>query len=244
MKRFLLVFILLFSVDSFGQNTEPKKSNLLVKSGYTFLIPQFDGNSKVGMGQYGMPTVSVGYLLTDSLSLEVFMGIPSAISIYNNALGQSAKIASFVALSPNATLQYYFSPKKTNFRPYVGLGIIYSSFHHEKALGVLSGASFSLQKSLDPLFQVGFDYSLNDKISLNLDVRKLKTSSSAFATDLDKTIMGRHAPEKIDYSMGMQPLALSLNVSWLFDVPDKRRERGLNRVRPRQKRLLRLLNHT
>jgi len=243
MKQFLLVFILLFSVVSFGQNTEPKKGSLLVKSGYTFLVPRFDSNSKVGMGQHGMPTVSVGYLLTDSLSLEVFMGIPSTISIYNNGLGRSAKIASFVALSPNATLQYYFSPKKTGFRPYVGLGIIYSSFHHEKALGVLSGASFSLQKSLDPLFQVGLDYSLNDKISLNLDVRKLKTSSSAFATDLDKTIMGRHAPERLDYSMGMQPLALSLNVAWLFDAPEKRGKRRLNRVRSRQKSLLKVLSN-
>ena len=243
MKQLLLIFTLFFSANSFSQNTALEKGNLLVKSGYTFLIPQFDNNSPVGMDRYGMPTVSVGYLLTDSLSLEVFMGIPSTISIYNNGLGGSAKIASFVALSPNATLQYYFKPNNSNFRPYVGVGIIYSSFHHEKALGVLSGASFSLEKSLDPLFQIGLDYSLTENISLNLDVRKLKTSSGAFATDLDKTIMGKYVPERIDYSMGMQPLAISLNVSWLFDVPNKEKKRKSNRVRPRQKRLLRVSSH-
>jgi outer membrane protein W len=42
-------------------------------------------------------------------------------------------------------VQYYFKPKDSDFRPYIGLGLIYSSFHKEKSLGILSGANFKLK---------------------------------------------------------------------------------------------------
>lgn len=238
MKRFLIFFLILLSTNSWSQNYEINKGDWILRSGYTFLVPQFNNDSQVGMAIHGMPTFSFSYLMTDNLGVEFLTGIPSEIDIYNKALGEEAKIASFISLSPNATVQYYFKPKDSDFRPYIGLGLIYSSFHKEKSLGILSGANFKLKKSLDPIYQVGLDYVVNDKISLNLDVRKLKTSSGATATELHKTIMGPYAPERIDYEMGMQPLTVSLNFTWLFHNPKKFSERRarLERVTPKQKR--------
>mgnify|MGYP002525427107 CR=1 FL=1 len=86
---------------------------------------------------------------------------------------------------------------------------------------------FRSDKSLDHLYQIGFDYALNEKISLNLDVRKLKTSSSALATDLDRTIMGNNAPPQMRFAMDMQPITVSLNVAWLFDSPKRAKQRRL-----------------
>jgi hypothetical protein len=68
---------------------------------------------------------------------------------------------------------------------------------------------------------------MNEKISLNLDVRKLKTSSSALATDLDQTIMGNNAPPQMRFAMDMQPITVSLNVAWLFDSPKRTKQRRL-----------------
>ena len=203
------------------------KGDWVLRSGYTFLVPQFGKESQVEMGRYSMPTLSFSYLVTDNLGIEFLTGIPSEINIYSKTMGTEAKLASFISLSPNATLQYYFNPKNASFRPYIGSGLIYSSFHKEKAHGILSGANFRLKKSLDPLYQIGFDYVINNKISLNLDIRKLKTSSGAIATDLDKTIMGSNAPPQIEYGMDMQPITVSLNFAWLFDNPKKTRERRI-----------------
>jgi outer membrane protein len=238
MKRFLIIFLILLSTNTWSQNYEINKGDWILRSGYTFLVPQFNNDSQVGMAVHSMPTFSFSYLMTDNLGVEFLTGIPSTIDIYNKALGEEAKIASFISLSPNATVQYYFKPKDSDFRPYIGLGLIYSSFHKEKSLGILSGANFKLKKSLDPIYQVGFDYVVNEKTSLNLDVRKLKTSSGATATELHKTIMGPYAPERIDYEMGMQPLTVSLNFTWLFHNPKKLKERRAlqERVTLKQKR--------
>jgi len=225
MKSFLVTFLILLSPNTWSDNSEINKGDWILRSGYTFLLPQFKNDSQVGMERYGMPTFSFSYLMTDNLGIEFLTGIPSEIDIYNKTLGEEAKIASFISLSPNATVQYYFKPKDSDLRPYIGLGLIYSSFHKEKSLGILSGANFKLKKSLDPIFQAGLDYVINEKISLNLDVRKLKTSSGASVTELHRTIMGPYAPERIDYEMGMQPLTLSFNFTWLFDKPKKLREK-------------------
>jgi hypothetical protein len=50
--------------------------------------------------------------------------------------------------------------------------------------------------------------------------------------------MGPYAPERIDYEMGMQPLTVSLNFTWLFHNPKKFRERRAlqERVTLKQKR--------
>mgnify|MGYP006220956223 CR=1 FL=1 len=101
------------------------------------------------------------------------------------------------------------------------------TFHKEKAYGILEGATFSIDKSLDHLYQIGFDYAMNEKISLNQDVRKLKTSSSALATDLDRTMMGNNAPPQMSFAMDMQPVTVSLNVAWLFDSPKRANQRRL-----------------
>jgi len=231
MKSFIVALVILISPNTWSENSEINKGDWILRSGYTFLLPQFKNDSQVGMKRYGMPTFSFSYLMTDNLGIEFLTGIPSEIEIYNKALGEEANIASFISLSPNATVQYYFKPKDSNLRPYIGLGLIYSSFHKEKSLGILSGANFKLKKSLDPIFQAGFDYVINEKISLNLDVRKLKTSSGASATELHKTVMGPYAPERIDYEMGMQPITMSFNFTWLFDNPKRLRDKKALRER-------------
>ena len=233
MRFFVFFAVFFFSSVVSGQNDKIDKGDLILKSGYTLLVPQFDQNSQLGMSRYGMPTLSVGCLLSENFSLEFFAGVPSTISVFSSASGGETKVASFVPLSPNMVLQYYFRPKSSAFRPYVGAGLIYSSFHRVKPLGPLTGATFSLKNSLDPVFQVGVDYPLNDKISVNVDIKKLKTSSGASATNLDKTALGPYAPKSIDYQMGMEPLAISLNVVWLFEDLKTRKKNNRPRARAR-----------
>ena len=105
MNRLLIFLIALLSTNSWADNSEVNKGDWILRSGYTFLLPQFKNDSQVGMARYGMPTFSFSYLMTDNLGIEFLTGIPSEIDIYNKSMGEEAKIASFISLSPNATVQ-------------------------------------------------------------------------------------------------------------------------------------------
>jgi len=228
-KKIILIFCITLIGIGLADTTKADvtEGNWIVRSGYTFLVPQLSNESLIEIEKYSMPTLSFSYLVTDNLAIEFLAGIPTSIDVNERSTGTGSKLATFTPIAPNATLQYYFKPKDARFRPYIGAGLLYSTFHKEKAYGILEGATFRIDKSLDHLYQIGFDYAMNEKISLNLDVRKLKTSSSALATDLDRTIMGNNAPPQMRFAMDMQPVTVSLNVAWLFDSPKRANQRRL-----------------
>ena len=175
MQRFLIFFLILLSTNTWSQNYEVNKGDWILRSGYTFLVPQFNNDSQVGMAIHGMPTFSFSYLMTDNLGVEFLTGIPSEIDIYNKTLGEEAKIASFISLSPNATVQYYFKPKDSDFRPYIGLGLIYSSFHKEKSLGKIIGGISLLILYIIISFVVVFTTSICENFKYALKKRGVCT---------------------------------------------------------------------
>ena len=58
MKKFLIFFFVLLSTNTWSQNYEINKGDWILRSGYTFLVPQFNNDSQVGMAVHGMPTFS------------------------------------------------------------------------------------------------------------------------------------------------------------------------------------------
>ena len=63
MNKLLIFFVALLSTNSWGYNSEINKGDWILRSGYTFLLPQFKNDSQVGenLGQR-MSDILVGAL--------------------------------------------------------------------------------------------------------------------------------------------------------------------------------------
>lgn len=145
--------------------TVDESSNAVVVNIEDKLIPEFD----------------VSYSFNEHWDADLVLTIPQEHSVKGTASG------SFKHLPPTLLAKYKFSPIG-GLRPYVGAGVNFTLiFDEDIAVGPtkLKLDSFSV----GPALQTGFDWALNDKWSLNLDVKKVllrtdvTTGSGAFVTE-------------------------------------------------------------
>jgi outer membrane protein len=82
-------------------------------------------------------------------------------------------------LPPTLTAQYHFAPTNPTVRPYVGLGVNYT---HLSAVNVsvASDHDVTLDKSSWGLaYNVGANFPINDKLSFNVDFKKIDIQTEA-----------------------------------------------------------------
>ena len=125
------------------------------------------------------------YMLTDRIGVELLAALPFEHDIGPNAAlagtTGSADIASAKHLPPTLSLQYYFQPRAA-VRPYVGVGVNYTTFFDEKVRGGLASAGYSsldLDDSWGIAAQVGVDIDVSNNWFVNFDVRYLDISTEA-----------------------------------------------------------------
>jgi len=85
-------------------------------------------------------------------------------------------------------VQYYFNPE-SKVRPYVGLGLNYTTFFSTESIPGLGG-DLDLDDSFGLAAQVGIDYDINEKWFLTADARYINiettaTNSAAGTTDVE-----------------------------------------------------------
>lgn len=145
------------------------------------LSPEVDDNTQLG--------VTFVYMYDDNIGFEVLAATPFSHDISIDGVG---KIAETKHLPPTVSVQYYFNPK-TNLRPYVGLGLNYTTFFSEKAT-LTSPIDLDGDLELDDSFglaaQVGVDYDINAEWFLTADIRYINiettaTNSVAGSSDVD-----------------------------------------------------------
>jgi outer membrane protein len=140
-------------------------------------------NSSVGI------FANLTYMLRDNIGLEVLAATPFSHDI--NATGSIAglgKIAEVKQLPPTISVQYHFLPK-SDFRPYVGAGINYTTFFNAKTTGS-TVTSISLDDSWGLAAQAGFDKDISKDWFFNADLRyiKIKTTATTNVGNVDVTI--------------------------------------------------------
>lgn len=106
-------------------------------------------------------------------------------------------------LPPTFSLQYHFDTAGA-FNPYVGAGLNYTLFFDEETTGPLTGTSLKLDDSVGFGAQVGADFDVSDRISLNFDVRWLDINTDA---ELDGAAL-----EEVE----IDPIVYSLTTVWNF----------------------------
>lgn len=114
-----------------------------------------------------IPEVDVTYAFTENWSAELILTVPQEHDVKSGGL----PLGSFKHLPPTLFAKYTFDPIGA-VRPYVGAGVNFTLiFDDDLAVGAtrLKLDSFSV----GPAAQAGFDWALNEKWSLNFDVKRV-----------------------------------------------------------------------
>lgn len=118
-----------------------------------------------------IPELDFTKFLTKNIAAELILATSThSMSIRGSSLNRERGLGSVRLLPPTLTLQYHPLPT-SKIRPYVGAGLNYTIFYGEKTGDVAT--SIKYQNNLGYALQAGVDYMINDKVSFNLDVKKI-----------------------------------------------------------------------
>ena len=138
--------------------------------------PLVDSDTQLG--------VTFVYMIDNNLGFEVLVATPFTHEITVEGLGRVGETSQ---LPPTFSVQYYFNPE-SKLRPYVGAGLNYTVFFHDKLDAF--GNDLELDDSFGLAAQVGVDYDIDDKWFLSADVRYISiettaTNSALGSSDVD-----------------------------------------------------------
>lgn len=111
------------------------------------------------------------YFLSDQWGLEVLAALPFEHDVKLNGV----EMASVKQLPPTFSLQYHFKGEKV--RPFVGLGLNYTTFFSIKEKGPLAGNNLDLDSSWGLAAHAGLDFAVNDNQFIRVDIRKIDIDS-------------------------------------------------------------------
>lgn len=150
--------------------------DLLMRARAIYVVPDESSTTSIG-GTVGLnndivPELDFTYFVTDNIGVELILATTKHYATgLNTALGASADLGNVMLLPPTLTLQYHFNPKG-DISPYVGAGVNYTFFYNENAAG---GAITDIdhKDGFGLALQAGIDFKIDEKWSINLDVKKI-----------------------------------------------------------------------
>ncbi|HHQ4619530.1 TPA: OmpW family outer membrane protein, partial [Aeromonas veronii] len=107
--------------------------------------------------------------------VELLAATPFSHSV---KLGGS-EVAKIKHLPPTLMGQYYFGDAQSKVRPYVGIGVNYTTFFDEEGRGALAGTDVKVDDSWGVAGQVGIDMAITDRWFVN---------GSAWIMDIDTDV--------------------------------------------------------
>lgn len=113
-----------------------------------------------------VPELDFTYFFTKNLAAELILGTTHHQVKLKDAEG-SAKLGKVWLLPPTLNLQYHYPAGA--FNPYIGAGVNYTIFYGAKDQAL----SLDYKNKFGFSTQLGFDYNLNEKWFLNVDVKRI-----------------------------------------------------------------------
>ncbi len=159
-----------------------KAGDLLARARIVHLDPANKDSiaiTNVSVNDKVIPEVDFTYFLTPNVAAELILTYPQKHDVSSSTHG--GKIGTLKHLPPVLSLQYHFTGFGA-FKPYVGVGLNYTRF-----MSVKLPAGLGIDKNSFGLAgQVGFDYALDARLALNVDVKKaqIRTDLKAGASNL------------------------------------------------------------
>ncbi len=120
-----------------------------------------------------IPEVDVSYFFTKNIATELVLTYPQTVNI--NVGGAAS--GTLKALPPTLLLQYHFT-ELGQIKPYVGVGVNYTSF---TSANILNGGASVNASSTGFAAQIGFDYMLDKNWGLNADLKYIQIKTDVFA---------------------------------------------------------------
>lgn len=192
-----------------------EEGDILVRAGVVHVTPNDSSDKILGSNdelevdadtQLGL---TVGYMLTDNISVELLGATPFSHSISTPLLGLG-EIAETKQLPPTLILQYYFGDKESTLRPFVGAGINYTLFFDESFNGKATNAELTdlkLDNSWGFAANAGVDYMLDDNWFV---------SGSVWYMDISTDATYKYKGEAKSTNVDIDPLGFLLAVGYTF----------------------------
>lgn len=122
--------------------------------------------------------IDASYFITPNVAVEVIATTPQKQRLYlgpqndpNNTIGTLRH------LPPTVTAQYHFAPTNPVVRPYIGAGVNYTHF---SAVNLAPGLDVD-RHSWGTAVQLGADFPINDKLSVNVDFKKIDIRTRVYS---------------------------------------------------------------
>lgn len=164
-------------------------------------LGSFDINNNTQMG------MTLGYMFTDNIGMELLAATPFQHKV---GLQSTGTIAEVKQLPPSLMAQYYFGDKQDKLRPYLGVGINYTTFYDTNfnQTGRDAGLSdLSVKDSWGVATQAGLDYNLDDNWLINMSV---------WWMDIDTEVKFKAGGEQQNINTRIDPWVFMFGVGYRF----------------------------
>jgi outer membrane protein len=118
-----------------------------------------------------VPEIDLTYFFTPNFAVETICCFTKH-SIKGRKALSGVDVGDTWVLPATVMAQYHFTNLGA-FRPYLGLGVNYSIYFHEKEAGG-AVSKLNLKNSVGPAAQIGFDYMLNEHWGVNFDLKYVR----------------------------------------------------------------------
>jgi len=139
-----------------------------VKTDVTSTVSTIGGGISTSTDQ--IPELDITRFFSPNVAAELILGTSKHdIAVKGSSIGAKS-LGSVNLLPPTLTMQYHFNPRG-DFRPYAGAGLNYTFFYNAKTSDTATAIRY--QDHLGYALQLGFDYMIDPRFSVNFDVKKI-----------------------------------------------------------------------
>ncbi len=142
-------------------------------------------NNAVSVSSRMIWELDASYFFTPNWAAEVIATTPPKHTVYTGG----ARLGTLRHLPPTVTLQYHLAPTNPTVRPYIGFGVNYTHFSGVSldagpALGSPSAVPLKIKNnSWGTAVQLGADFPITDKLSFNVDFKKIDIGTKVSLAD-------------------------------------------------------------
>ncbi|MDC9580471.1 outer membrane protein OmpW [Xenorhabdus sp. PR6a] len=185
--------------------------DFLLRAGTATVRPHAGSDNVLGLGSFDVNNntqlgLTFGYMITDNIGVELLAATPFQHKVSLPGVGEVAEVKH---LPPTLMAQYYFGATEDNLRPYVGIGVNYTTFFSEKfnnnaTVKAADLNSLDLKDSWGIAGQVGLDYKLDKNWMLNTSLwwMNIETDVKFKAGDVNKEYKTRLDPWVFMFGVG------------------------------------------
>jgi outer membrane protein len=158
--------------------------------------------------------ITIDYAFNDTWVLELIAATPFSHDVNGTGGLAGNKIANIKHLPPSLVAQYHFLDTSYQFRPFIGVGVNYTTFFDEQPSQALKATlgtddvDVELDDSFGLLVQVGANYKIDDNWGLHAMV-------SVMDIDTDATVYA-NGSKALTSTVELDPVVAMFGVKYSF----------------------------